>query len=87
MKKAAKDALSGLSLDLKPLASLAFTTPTISSDTATSPVYDDRNILRKMDEVISSIETLSEVLNNTSGNVTVVNNTKSYPIEDEFSIV
>ena len=87
LKKAAKDALSGLSLDLKPLASLAFTTPTISSDTATSPVYDDRNILRKMDEVISSIETLSEVLNNTSGNVTVVNNTKSYPIEDEFSIV
>ena len=87
LKKAAKEALSGLSLDLKPLASLAFTTPTISSDTATSPVYDDRNILRKMDEVISSIETLSEVLNNTSGNVTVVNNTKSYPIEDEFSIV
>ena len=87
LRKAAKEALAGLSLDLKPLASLAFTTPSISDDTATLPTYDDRNILRKIDEVISSIEALSEVLSDTSNNMTIVANAKSYPVEDEFSIV
>ena len=87
LRKAAKEALAGLSLDLKPLASLAFTTPSISDNTATLPTYDDRNILRKIDEVISSIEALSEVLSDTSNNMTIVANAKSYPVEDEFSIV
>lgn len=87
LRKAAKEALAGLSLDLKPLASLAFTTPSTSSDTATLPIYDDRNVLRKIDEVISSIEALSEVLSNTSNNMTIVANPNSYPVEDEFSIV
>lgn len=87
LRKAAKEALAGLNLDLKPLASLAFTSPSISDSTATLPTYDDRNILRKIDEVISSIETLSEILSDTSNNMTIVANTKSYPVEDEFSIV
>lgn len=87
LRKAAKEALAGLSLDLKPLASLAFTTPSISDNTATLPTYDDRNILRKIDEVISSIEALSEVLSDTSNNMTIVANAKGYPVEDEFSIV
>ena len=95
LKAAAREALAKVSLDLSPLASLSLpkykidTEETAEDETASAATtYDDRNVLRKLDDIVANLEALLGAFKNNTGNTTVINagGGGNYSIDEEFRI-
>ena len=93
LKAAAREALAEVKIDLKPLASLAIpkatstSEETVSGEVATTPTYDDSNVLKKLDDMLASLEALLAAFKNDKGNTTIISaGGASYSIDEEFKI-
>lgn len=95
LKTAAKEALAKVNLDLSPLASLSLpkysiATEEVAEDEATSAAttYDDRNVLKKLDDIVANLEALLGAFQKNIGNTTVINagGEDVYSIDEEFRI-
>ena len=69
IKAAAKEALAKVNLDLSPLASLSLPKYKIDTEGAAedetasaATTYDDRNVLRKLDDIVANLEALKSKL-------------------------
>lgn len=95
LKAAAREALANVSLDLSPLASLSLPKYSIATEetaedeaTSAATTYDDRNILRKLDDIVANLEALLGAFQKGTGNTTVINTGGAgvYSIDEEFKI-
>ena len=73
-----------------PSASLPNSTEeTAEGETASAATtYDDRNVLRKLDDIVASLEALLGAFKKSTGNTTVINTGGggTYSIDEEFKI-
>lgn len=95
LRASAREALAKVSLDLSPLASLSLpkykiaTEETAEGETASAATtYDDRNVLRKLDDIVANLEALLGAFKKNTGNTTVINTGGggTYSIDEEFRI-
>ena len=95
LKAAAKEALAKVNLDLSPLASLSLPKYSIATEetaedeaTSAATTYDDRNVLRKLDDIVANLEALLGAFQKNTGNTTVINAGGGgvYSIDEEFRI-
>ena len=94
LRVAARDALAKVSLDLSPLASLSLPKYNIATEetseneaTSAATTYDDRNLLKKLDDVINNLEALLGAFQERPGNTTIISaGGNSYSIDEEFKI-
>ena len=95
LRASAREALAKVSLDLSPLASLSLpkykiaTEETAEGETASAATtYDDRNVLRKLDDIVANLEALLGAFKKNIGNTTVINTGGggTYSIDEEFRI-
>ena len=94
LRVAARDALAKVSLDLSPLASLSLPKYNIATEetseneaTSAATTYDDRNLLKKLDDVINNLEALLGAFQERPGNTTIISaGGNSYSIDEEFRI-
>ena len=95
LKAAAKEALAKVNLDLSPLASLSLPKYSIATEEASedeaasaATTYDDRNLLRKLDDIVNSLEALLGAFQDNPGGTTIVaaGGGASYSVDEEFRI-
>ena len=94
LKAAAKEALANVNLDLSPLASLSLPKYSITTEaaedetTSAATTYDDRNLLRKLDDIVNSLEALLSAFQDSPGSTTIVSTSggAAYSIDEEFRI-
>ena len=94
LKAAAKEALTGVKLDLKPLASLVVNKPvnlsddSVESNSVPASTYDDRSLLRKLDTIVESLENMLSALSTEREGTTVITtgNRSTYSVDEEFRI-
>lgn len=94
LRAAAKEALTGVKIDLKPLASLAVAKPvslsddSVESNSVSASTYDDRNLLRKLDTIVESLENVLSALSAEREGTTVITTGSGsvYSVDEEFKI-